>query len=107
MDSMSMESIGMESACEGSTCASMSAGRPSQQISIENGRSVAGMNPGGMSARDANATSMRLAMSVGLFRLQGLKRISQGAIVSAEIIQRNGVGRCQAVRWLPQRRLSI
>jgi hypothetical protein len=35
------------------------------------------MNPGGMSTRDANATSMMLAMSHRLFRLPGLKRVSQ------------------------------
>jgi hypothetical protein len=56
----------------------MSAGKPSQQISIENGRSLAGMNPAGISARDANATSSMLAMSVRLLRLRGLKRISHG-----------------------------
>jgi hypothetical protein len=64
----------------------MSAGRPSQQISIENGRSVAGMNPGGTRARDTNATSTMLAMSVRPFRWQGLKRISQSAILGAEIL---------------------
>ena len=69
-------SMDIESACEGST-----AGRASQHISIENGRSLAGMKPAGMSARDANATSMMPAMSVCLFRLQGAKRISQGAII--------------------------
>jgi len=77
IESAGMGSIPMESACEGSTCASMSAGRPSQQISIENGQPLAGMNPGGMSTRDANATSMMLAMNIRLFRLPGLKRISE------------------------------
>jgi hypothetical protein len=59
----------------------MAAGKPSQQISIENGRSPAGMNPGGMSARNASATSMMLAMSVRLLRSRGLKRISHGFIL--------------------------
>jgi hypothetical protein len=66
----------MESACGGSPCASIPGEKSSQQISIENGRSLAGMNPGGTSARDANATSSMLAMSVRLLRLRGLKRIS-------------------------------
>jgi hypothetical protein len=44
------------------------------------------MNPGGMSTRNANATSMMLAMSVRLFRLRGLKRISQRAIIAGEIL---------------------
>jgi hypothetical protein len=44
------------------------------------------MNPGGMSTRNANATSMKLAMSVRLFRLQGLKRVSWGAIPGGEIL---------------------
>jgi hypothetical protein len=65
-----------ESACEGSPCASMAAGKSSQQISIENGRSLAGMNPSGMSAREANATSMMLANSVRLLRWRGLNRMS-------------------------------
>ncbi len=55
----------------------MSEGRPSLHISIKNGRSLAGMKPGGMNTRDANATSMMLAMNVRRFRLPGLKRISQ------------------------------
>lgn len=59
---------------------SMSVERSSQQISIKNGRPLAGMNPGGMSMRDANATSMMLAMSVRVLRLPELKRISQGGI---------------------------
>jgi hypothetical protein len=63
----------------------MPAGRPSQQTSIES-RPLAGMNPAGMSARDANATSMRPAMSVRLFRLAGLKRISQDVILGGEIL---------------------
>jgi hypothetical protein len=54
----------------------MPAGRPSGQISIENGRPLAGMNPGGMSARETNAISMMLAMSVRLHRLPEIKRIS-------------------------------
>jgi hypothetical protein len=86
MDSMDMESMPMESACAGSTCASMSAGRSSQQISSENGQPLAGMNPGGMSTRDANATSMMPAMSVRLFRLPGLKRISHGVILGRGIL---------------------
>jgi hypothetical protein len=71
----------------------MPAGSPSPQTSIENGRPLAGMNPAGMSARDANATSMRLAMSVRLFRLAGLKRISQSVILGGEFYQqkRNSV----------------
>jgi hypothetical protein len=40
-----------------------------------------------MSTRDANATSMMLAMIVRLFRLPGLKRISQGVILSGEFYQ--------------------
>jgi hypothetical protein len=56
----------------------VSAERPSQQISIKNGRPVAGMNPGGMSIREAIAASMMPAMSVRLLRLPELKRISQG-----------------------------
>jgi hypothetical protein len=59
----------------------MSAGKPSQQISIENGRSFAGMNPGGMSAREASATSMMLVMSVRLLCLPGLKPISHRVIL--------------------------
>jgi hypothetical protein len=39
------------------------------------------MNPAGTSAPEANATSMMLAMSVRLFRLQGLKRISRSVIL--------------------------
>jgi hypothetical protein len=72
---------------EGWRYASKPAGSPSPQTSIENGRPLAGMNPAGMSARDTNATSMRLAMSVRLFRLAGLKRISQGVILGAEFYQ--------------------
>ena len=86
MDVMSMESMSVESACAGSTCASMSTEGASQQISSENGRSLAGMNPGGMYTRSANATSMMLAMSVRLFRLQRLKRVSQAAILGGEIL---------------------
>jgi hypothetical protein len=81
IDCGAKESMPLESACVGSPRASMSAGKPSQQISIENGRSLAGMNPGRMSARDANATSMMLARSVCLRRLRGLKRISPGLIL--------------------------
>ena len=81
MGSMPMDCMPMESACGGSTCASMSAERPSKQISIKNGRPLAGMKPGGMSTRDANATSMMPAMNVRLYRLPGLKRISQGVIL--------------------------
>jgi hypothetical protein len=76
----------VESACAGSSCASTPAGRPSQQISIENRRSLAGMNPGGMSTRDANATSMMLAISVRLLRLPRFKRISQSVILSKGIL---------------------
>jgi hypothetical protein len=72
----------------------MPAGSPSPQTSIENGRPLAGMNPAGMSARDANATSMRLAMSVRLFRLAGLKRISQSVILGGEFYQQ----KCNGVR---------
>jgi hypothetical protein len=70
-------------------------GNPSQQISSENGRSFAGMNPGGMSTRNANATSMMPAMSIRLFRLHRLKRVSRGANLGAEILpaKRNTVGR--------------
>jgi hypothetical protein len=95
MDSEDMESMPMESACAGSPCASTSAGKPSQQISIENGRSLAGMNPSGMSARDANATSMMLAMTVRLRRLLELKRISHGVFLGERILpaNRNSVGR--------------
>ena len=95
MGSMPMDSISMES------CASMPAGRPSQQTSIENGRPLAGMNPAGMSARDANATSMMLAMSVRLFRLPGLKRISQDVILGGEFYptRRSIVDMTQMLRW--------
>jgi len=72
---------------EGSTWASMSAERPSQQISIENGLPLAGMNPGGMSAREANATSMMLAMSVRTFRLPGLKRSPTGLFLAGKFYQ--------------------
>jgi hypothetical protein len=72
----------MESVREGSTCASTPAGRPSQQISIENGQPLVGMNPGGISTRDANATSMILAMSVRRFRLPRLNRISQSIFLA-------------------------
>jgi hypothetical protein len=64
----------------------MSAGRPSQQISSENGRSLAGINPGGINTRNANATSMVLAMSLRLFRLQRLKHISQRTMLGREIL---------------------
>jgi hypothetical protein len=64
----------------------MSAGRPSQQISNENGRSLAGMNPGAMRPRDANATSIMLAMSACLFRLPRLKRISVGVVLGPKIL---------------------
>jgi len=95
MDCISMDPIPMECACAGVTCTSMPAGRPSQQTSIENGRPLAGMNPAGMSARDANATSMRLARSVRLFRLAGLKRISESVILGGEYDQQkcNSVSR--------------
>ena len=85
----------MESACEALTCASMSAGRPSQQISSENGRPLAGMNPGGINTRNANATSMMLAMSVRLFRLQRLKRISRAQFLARKFYhqKRHGVRR--------------
>ena len=73
-----MEPMSMPSAWGGSPCPSMWAGQPSQQISSEKGRSLAGMKPGGMSARNANATSMTLAMSIRLLRLRGVKRISRG-----------------------------
>jgi hypothetical protein len=65
----------MESMWPDSAYASMAAGKPSQQISIENGPAP-GMNPCGMSARKANATSMMLARSTRLRRLHGFKRIS-------------------------------
>jgi hypothetical protein len=53
------------------------------------------MNPGGMSARDANATSMMLAMSVRLLRLRGLKRISDGVFLGPGFYpeKRNSVSR--------------
>jgi hypothetical protein len=44
------------------------------------------MNPSGTSARDTNATSMMPAMSVRLFRLQGIKRISRGAVLGTQIL---------------------
>jgi hypothetical protein len=69
----------------------MSAGKPSQQIWIENGRSPASMNPGGMSARNANATSMMLANSVRLRRSRALKRISHGIILGRGILPKPGV----------------
>jgi hypothetical protein len=47
------------------------------------------MNPGGMSAREANATSMMLAMSVRLIRVRGLKRISGGVVLGRAILPRN------------------
>ncbi len=101
MDSISMDSISMESAAmasmsmefaatdpaameparedpAGSSVASSSAGSPSRQISIRNGRPLAGMNPGGMSIRNATATSSRPVMNVRLRRLRELKRISFG-----------------------------
>ena len=62
--SMGMESMSIESAWLESPCASIPAGKPSQQISIENGRSPPSMNPCGMSARNANVTSKKLANSV-------------------------------------------
>src|ERR1700683_1681240 len=86
MDAMSMESTSMESTCEGWTRLSTSAGSPSQQSSIENGRSLAGMKPSGMNARDANATSMMLATIVRLFRLRGPKHISRGTVLCLEIL---------------------
>jgi len=64
----------------------MAAGKPSQQISNENGRSVAGMYPGGMIAREANPASMMLAMSLRVVRLRGLKRISHGIILREGIL---------------------
>jgi len=79
MESMDMDSasISIGSEGEGSLCASISAGRPSQQISSESGWPLAGMKPGGMRPRDRNATSMMLAMTVRLFDLPRLKRISR------------------------------
>jgi hypothetical protein len=93
MESMSMESMPIESACGGSPSASMAAGKPSQQISIENGRSVDGINPGAISAREANASSMMLAKGVRLRHLPELKRhlplgfFRAGAIISAKTEQ--------------------
>jgi hypothetical protein len=86
IDSMPMDSISIVFGREGSPGASMSVGRPSQQISIKNGRPLAGMKPGGMSPRDASATSMMLAMSARLFQLPRLKRISQGAVLGGKNI---------------------
>jgi hypothetical protein len=45
------------------------------------------MNPGGMSARDANATSIMPAMSMRVLRLPGLRCISQSVIFAAELYQ--------------------
>jgi hypothetical protein len=89
MGSMPMDSMPLASACAGSSCASRPAGSPSQQISIQNGRSPAGMNPGGMSTRDDNATSMMLAISVRLLHLPRFKRISQAFLLAAEFYQQN------------------
>jgi hypothetical protein len=44
------------------------------------------MKPGGMSNRDANATSSMLAMSGRLFRLLSLERISRGVALSGRIL---------------------
>jgi hypothetical protein len=44
------------------------------------------MNPGGMNARDANATSMMLAISVRLLRLRRLKRIFHEVILGRAIL---------------------
>jgi hypothetical protein len=76
MESTPMESITMESACGRSLCASIPGGSPSQQISIENGRSLAGMKPGGMSARAAKATSNVPVSSLRLLRSHKIKCIS-------------------------------
>ena len=81
MESAAIECAGSEPACEGSPCTSMGAGKPSQQIAIENGRSPAGMKPNGMSARKANETSMKLARGVRLLRVWGRKPISRRAIL--------------------------
>jgi hypothetical protein len=70
----------------GLTCASMPAGRPSQHSSIKNGRLLAGMNPGGMSMRNATTTSMMPVMSVRLLRLPQRKSISHEVILGAEIL---------------------
>ena len=82
--SIPLESIAMGSAPGVSACASRSAGSPSQQIYIKNGRPLAGMNPGGGSIRNAKATSTMLAMSVRLFHLRRLKRVSQELSLAAK-----------------------
>jgi len=71
-----MESMSMVPVSAGSAWASMAAGRPCQQISSENGRPLAGMNPWGMSARNANATSKAPAISVRLLRFTGTTPVS-------------------------------
>jgi hypothetical protein len=96
IDAMSIDAMSMESACEGLTCAGRLAGRSSVQTSSKNGRPAAGMNPGGMNARDAKATSMTLATSIRLICAPGLKRISQGIkdrgkTLSANAIQRKSL----------------
>jgi hypothetical protein len=93
---MRMGSMPMGSASEGPAYASISAGRPSQQISIKNGRPLAGMNPGGMSIRNAKATSTMLAVSVRLLRLPEFKRVSRGVFLARKSYhgsQSNSCGR--------------
>jgi hypothetical protein len=64
----------------------MPAGSPSEQISIQSDRPLAGMNPGGMSTRDANATSIMPAVNVRLLHLPRLKGISPGVILRGGIL---------------------
>jgi len=66
----------MELAGESSPCASIPEGRPSQQISSENGRSGAGMKPAGMSARSAKAASNVLASHWRLLRSDRSNQVS-------------------------------
>jgi hypothetical protein len=78
-----MEPMRAEAGCRGPPCASISAGKSSGQISSEKGRPLAGMNPAGMSAREANATSIMPATSVRLLRFRRLTRPSPLALFLA------------------------
>jgi hypothetical protein len=89
---MSIADMSMVSADDGSTSAARSAGRSSLQISSKNGRPFAGMNPGGVYARDEKTTSIMLAIRVRVIRVPGLKRISKRLHAAGKLYQQKGIG---------------
>ena len=89
MESLSAEFMPMACESAGPSCVSRSAGSPSGQISITNGRPLAGMKPGGMSIRRATATSRMPAMNVRLIRLPELKRVSHGVFPTQNLISKS------------------